>query len=118
MARAVSITRARSAWVTSLSLMATMPLELMPRMWLPVMPTLTRVILQSAINSASFKACWMLCTVASMLTTTPRLRPLPGAMPKPAILSWPSGITSATTAITLEVPMSRPTTRSLYSFAI
>jgi hypothetical protein len=39
-------------------------------------------------------------------------------MPKPAILSSPSGITSATTAITLEVPMSKPTTRSLYSFAI
>ena len=95
-----------------------MPLELMPRMWLPVIPQLTRVILQSAISSASFKACWMLCTVASMLTTTPRLRPLPEAMPRPAILSAPSGMTSATTAITLEVPMSNPITRSLYSFAM
>ncbi|EWS62860.1 hypothetical protein Y695_03911 [Hydrogenophaga sp. T4] len=37
-ALAVSITRATSAGVTSRSLMATMPLELMPRMWLPVMP--------------------------------------------------------------------------------
>ena len=57
MARAVSTTRATSAGVTSLSLTATMPLELRPRMWLPVMPVLTRVILQSAISSASFKAC-------------------------------------------------------------
>jgi hypothetical protein len=38
MARAVSTTRATSAGVTSLSFTATMPLELMPRMWLPVMP--------------------------------------------------------------------------------
>src|SRR5690242_11146594 len=57
----------------------------------------------------------MLCTVASMLTTTPRLSPLLGAMPSPASLSSPLGSTSATTAITLAVPMSRPTTRSLYS---
>ena len=38
MALAVSTTRATSAAVTSLSFTATMPLELMPRMWLPVMP--------------------------------------------------------------------------------
>ena len=38
MARAVSTTRATSAGVTSRSFTATMPLELMPRMWLPVMP--------------------------------------------------------------------------------
>ncbi len=38
MARAVSTTRATSAGVTSLSFTATMPLELMPRIWLPVMP--------------------------------------------------------------------------------
>src|SRR4051794_35023092 len=60
----------------------------------------------------------MLCTVASMLTTTPRLRPLLAAIPKPASLSSPPGMTSATTAMTLLVPMSSPTTRSLYSLAI
>ena len=38
MALAVSTTRCTSAWVTSLSFTATMPVELMPRMWLPVMP--------------------------------------------------------------------------------
>ena len=39
-------------------------------------------------------------------------------MPSPASLSSPPGMTSATTTITLAVPMSSPTTRSLYSFAI
>src|SRR3989338_2070696 len=39
-------------------------------------------------------------------------------MPRPANLSSPPGRTSATTAMTLLVPMSSPTTRSLYSFAI
>ena len=38
--------------------------------------------------------------------------------PRPASLSSPPGRTSATTAITLAVPMSSPTTRSLYSFAM
>jgi len=38
MARAVSITRSRSMVFTSLSLMATMPLELKLLMWLPAMP--------------------------------------------------------------------------------
>ena len=37
-ALAVSTTRATSVAVTSLSLMATMPREFWPRMWLPVMP--------------------------------------------------------------------------------
>ena len=118
MALAVSITRATSVAVTSLSLMATMPLEFRPRMWLPVMPVHTRWILQSAISSASFKACWMLCTVASMFTTTPRLSPLLGATPRPASLSSPLYRTSATTTMTLAVPMSSPTITSLYSLAI
>src|SRR5574344_2667624 len=70
------------------------------------------------MSSASLSACWMLCTVASMFTTTPRLSPLLEATPKPASLSSPLGSTSATTAMTLEVPISRPTTTSLYSLAI
>ena len=60
----------------------------------------------------------MLWTVASMLTTTPRLSPLDAATPSPASFSSPPGMTSATTAMTLAVPMSSPTTRSLYSFAM
>ena len=39
-ALAVSITRATSVAVTSLSLIATMPLELKLRIWLPAMPVI------------------------------------------------------------------------------
>ena len=53
-----------------------------------------------------------------MLTTTPRFKPLLGAMPKPASLSSAPGNTSATTTMTLLVPISNPTTKSLYSFAM
>src|SRR5437868_15504150 len=53
-----------------------------------------------------------------MFTTTPRFRPCAGALPRPAMRSSPPGSTSATTAITFAVPMSSPTTRSLYSLAI
>src|SRR5688500_9114269 len=53
-----------------------------------------------------------------MLTTTPRFKPCAGALPRPAMRRSPSGRTSATTAITLAVPMSRPTTRSLSSLAM
>src|SRR3954451_25028927 len=53
-----------------------------------------------------------------MLTTTPRLSPCVADTPSPATRSSPLGSTSATTAITLAVPMSSPTTRSLYSLAI
>src|SRR5678816_123409 len=53
-----------------------------------------------------------------MLTTTPRLSPCAGALPSPAMRSSPPARTSATTAITFAVPMSSPTTRSLYSFAM
>ena len=118
MALAVSITRATSAGMTSRSLMATMPLLLMPRIWLPVIPVYTRAMRQSAMSSASFRACWMLCTVASMLTTTPRLRPLLGATPRPASFKLPPCWTSATTTMIFAVPMSRPTTMSLYSLAM
>ena len=118
MARAVSSTLATSVGDTSRSRTATMPTELRPRIWLPVMPVMTRVILQAAIISASRTACWMLCTQASMLTTTPRFMPLLGATPRPSTFSAPSACTSATTTMILLVPMSRPTTRSLYSFAM
>ncbi|MNN74504.1 hypothetical protein D3C81_1907130 [compost metagenome] len=85
-ALAVSITRATSVCVTSLSLMATIPLELKLRIWLPAMPVKTSAILQSAISSASSSARWIDCTVASILTTTPFFRPLDS--------DWPIPITS------------------------
>ena len=117
-ARAVSSTLATSVGLTSRSRTATMPTELRPRIWLPVIPVVTWVILQAAIISASRTACWMLCTQPSMLTTTPRFMPLLGATPMPSTLSVASGCTSATTAMILLVPISNPTTRSLYSFAM
>src|SRR5450830_990134 len=53
-----------------------------------------------------------------MLTTTPFFNPLDSDWPRP-ITSWrPSCNTSATTATTLEVPMSRPTIRFFASFVI
>src|SRR5574343_798544 len=73
---------------------------------------------QSAISSASLRASWMLCTVASMLTTTPRFSPLLGVTPKPASLRVPPGCSSATTTMILAVPISNPTTMSLYSLAM
>src|ERR1700722_8301202 len=51
------------------------------------------------------------CTVDSMLTTTPFLRPRDGWLPMPMISSWPSALISPTMATTLLVPMSRPTNR-------
>ena len=94
-----------------------MPVELRPRIWLPVMPVITRVILQAAISSASRTACRMLCTQASILTTTPRFMPLLGDTPKPSTFSAASACTSATTHMILLVPMSSPTIKSLYSLA-
>jgi len=82
-ALAVSITRATSVEVTSLSLIATMPLELKLRMWLPAMPVKTSPILQSAISSASSSAFWIDWTVASILTTTPFLSPFDSVWPMP-----------------------------------
>src|SRR3954462_3528653 len=51
-ARAVSIARSTSSALTSRSLIATIPVELKLRMWLPAMPTNAELILQSAISSA------------------------------------------------------------------
>jgi len=58
-ARAVSSARSTSSAVTSRSLIATMPVELKLRIWLPAMPTNAEVILQSAISSASSSARWI-----------------------------------------------------------
>ncbi|CFW31375.1 Uncharacterised protein [Bordetella pertussis] len=114
-ALAVSITRATSVAVTSLSLTATMPLELKLRIWLPAMPAYTSRILQSAISSASSRARWMELTVVSILTTTPLRMPRDSCWPRPSTSKRPSGKISATTATTLLVPISRATIRSLMS---
>src|SRR5713101_7793878 len=118
MARAVSIARSTSIVVTSLSLIATIPVELKLLIWLPAIPVKTRSILQSAINSASSSVRWIAFTVASMFTTTPFFRPLDSWPPMPMMSMRPSGKSSATIATTLEVPMSSATMRFLFSLAI
>src|SRR5579862_1934924 len=77
------------------------------------MPANTEWISQPAMSSASSTARWMDCTVDSMLTTTPFLRPREGCEPRPRTSMEPSRPTSPTRATTLEVPMSRPTIRFL-----
>src|SRR5258708_5764363 len=110
--------RSTSSAPTSRSLTATMPVELKLRMWLPAMPTKAELILQSAISSASSRARWIAATVASIFTTTPFFRPLDSCEPMPSTSSPPSGASSATRHATFEVPMSRATTRFLFSLAI
>src|SRR5580693_833208 len=65
------------------------------------------------MSSASSTARCIHCTVDSILTTTPFLRPREGWLPMPITSSAPSAVTSPTSASTLEVPMSRPTITSL-----
>src|SRR5712691_11246871 len=117
-ARAVSMERSTSIGVTSLSLIATIPVELKLLMWLPAIPVKTRSILQSAISSASSSVRWIAFTVASMFTTTPFFRPLDSWPPMPMMSRRPSGNSSATIATTLEVPTSRATMRFLFSLAM
>src|SRR5258707_11884164 len=109
-ALAASITCSTSPCVTSLSRTPTTPWELRLRTWLPAMPANTEWISQPAISSASSIARWMDCTVDSMLTTTPFFRPREGCEPRPMISIAPSAVISPTSATTLEVPTSRPTT--------
>src|SRR4029077_2674483 len=75
------------------------------------MPANTEWISQPAMSSASSTARWIDCTVDSMLTTTPFLRPREGWEPSPSSSIEPSSPTSPTSATTLEVPMSSPTMR-------
>src|SRR5580698_7264561 len=112
-ALAASITCSTSPCVTSLSRTPTTPWEFRLRTWLPAMPANTEWISQPAISSASSTARWMDCTVDSMFTTTPFLRPREGCDPRPNTSMEPSRPISPTSATTLEVPMSRPTMRFL-----
>ncbi len=117
-ARAVSRARSTSSAVTSRSLIATMPVELKLRMWLPAIPTNAEAILQSAISSASSRARWIAATVASMFTTTPFFSPFDSWLPRPSTSSAPSARSSATRHTTFAVPMSSATIRFLLSRAI
>src|SRR5678810_277267 len=75
------------------------------------MPVYTEWISQPAISSASSTARWMDWTVDSMFTTTPFFSPRDGCVPMPTTSSSPSAPSSPTIALTLDVPMSRPTIR-------
>src|SRR5271170_2387169 len=108
-ALAASITCSTSPWLTSLSRTPTTPCEFRLRTWLPAMPANTEWISQPAMSSASSTARWIDCTVDSMLTTTPFLRPREGWEPRPMTSMEPSAASSPTRATTLEVPTSRPT---------
>src|SRR5439155_14863147 len=63
---------------------------------------------QPALSTASSIAC----TVLSISTTTPRLRPVDGLTPTPLTMISPLSLTSATTQAIFVVPISRPATRS------
>src|SRR5688572_22004233 len=108
---AASMTRATSPLATSLSLMATMPCELRLRTWLPAIPVYTERISMPAISSASSMARCIDCTVESMLTTTPFLRPREGCERRPMTSRLPSPCISPTSATIFDVPMSSPTIR-------
>jgi hypothetical protein len=81
-------------------------------MWLPATPAYTVRISTPAIVCAASMASRMDRTVHSMLLTTPFRSPRQGTLPTPKIVI-PSASTSPTTAETLVVPRSRPTTISL-----
>ena len=110
-ARAPSSTRSTSARVTSPPAMAATPSEACERMWLPATPAYTVRISTPAIVCALSIASLIDPTVHSMLETIPLRSPLQGTDPTPRI-SMPCSAISPTTAHTLVVPMSSPTTIS------
>ncbi len=112
-ALAASSTRSRSPQVTSPSRIGTMPGEFLHCTWLPEMEAYTERISQPAISSASSTARWIDCTVDSISTTTPRLRPRDSWEPMPITSIGLPGEYSPTSATTLEVPISRPTISDL-----
>ena len=77
------------------------------------------VILQSAISSASSSARWIDSHRRLDVDHHALLQPLRFVLAEADhLVACPSAITSATTATTFEVPMSRPTIRFLASFVI
>ena len=69
----------------------------------------TESISTPAMSSASSIAFLIDSTAASRLTTTPRRMPRDSATPSPTISSRPPSSISPTTAVTFDVPTSRPT---------
>src|SRR6267142_2103619 len=108
---AASIARLTSSRVISrfFPATATTPRLLNPLMCGPDSARCTESISMPAISSASSIAFLIESTAASTLTTTPRLMPRDSATPMPTTSSVPSSRLSPTTAVTREVPTSRPT---------
>jgi hypothetical protein len=73
------------------------------------MPAVTPLTGIPAIRSASSTARWMLLTVFSRSTTTPRLSPSLGALPIPTTRSVEEPFMSAMMQEIFVVPMSSPT---------
>jgi len=112
MARATSITLTTSSRVISLPLTASIPSALVHWMWAPEMLACTRGMSQAAMRLASSTAWAIAATLASILTTAPRFMPVIGATPSPIGSTPPSSRNRATRHVTLDVPMSSPTSRS------
>ena len=110
--RAASITRSTSAEEISWSprLTAITPRELVEVMCSPETPTYSTEIVMPAMRSVRSTASSMARVVASMSMTTPLRMPEDGVLPTPAMCTSPSSSASPTTAQTLVVPMSNPTT--------
>src|SRR6476659_503754 len=109
---AASIARRTSSRVISRFLPATAmtPRLLNPLMCGPDRPRWTESISTPAISSASSIAFLIASTAASTFTTTPRRMPADSATPMPTTSRPPLSSTSPTTAVTFDVPTSRPTT--------
>src|SRR6478672_13830863 len=90
-----------------------MPGEFLQWMWLPEIDAYTLRTSQPAISSASSTARWIDCTVESMSTTTPLRSPRDSCEPMPITSIGSPGAYSPTNAVTLEVPISRPTISDL-----
>src|SRR5262245_9132335 len=110
-ALAASTTRSTSGGPISLLRRDTAitPRLLMLRMWSPAIPACTPLTGVPAMRSASSTARWMLATVFSRSTTTPRRRPSLGALPMPTTRSSSPPFRSAMMHEILVVPMSSPT---------
>src|SRR5512137_3158327 len=116
MALAASMARRTSISSTSRPWTATMPWLFMLLMWLPETPVNTELISTPDMNSASSTAFLMDSMVLSILTTAPLRSPSVGEEPSP-MMSMPVLVSSATTAVTFVVPISRPVTMLIF-FAI
>ena len=109
-ALAASMTLATSFVVTSRFFIAITPWELIPLICPPDIPAKTLSDRRPAISSASSIAFFMLETVRSMLTTTPRRKPRDGDVPTPMMSTTPSAFNSPMMAQIFVVPTSRPQT--------